>query len=364
MRFGTQIQQDDDAIAVQTLYYSHNTNRAFPDPMVPDPGSRIRINETPYTAGTTMSFAPDTGNSNNLIATIRGPSAQRVADDLNRTFTSAQTSRIGALWFADHGDAFSEVNTRVGIDFTDVTRGHFLEASRIRNWTAPQLVPGAAAERMTSMTDGVYSANTMISWVRDGANFVVTITGADRERLGRSLRNFLSVRSANRSTLYFRSDNSTDLPANDAAARALPYIALNVPPIPEYSGGAGRMVAVENQRPTVPTDLMYDQSGATLLSLYGLEQLDTEVIRFPDGKTITARYPEGATNIDIPGISVYSTNAAFIAARDSLVDGSEFIIRSTTETFTARSGVASILPNTNAELGENSSYNSSCIRNW
>ena len=105
-RFGTQIQQDDDAIAVQTLYYSHNTNGRFPNPMVPDPGSRIRINETPYTAGTTMSFAPEASDSNNLIATIRGPSAQRVADDLDRTFTSAFTSRSGALWFADSGDAF------------------------------------------------------------------------------------------------------------------------------------------------------------------------------------------------------------------------------------------------------------------
>ena len=298
-RFGTQIQQDDDAIAVQTLYYSHNTNGAFPNPMTPDPGSRIRINEIPYSAGTTMSFAPEAGNTLNLIATIRGPSAQRVADDLDRTFTSAFTSRIGALWFADHGDAFSEVNTRVGIDFTDTQARHFLEAGRTRRYSAPVAVPLAAAENMTE-TGNAYSANTMISWRRDGDNFIVTLTGDDRERVGRSLRNFLSERTADRSTLYFRSDGSTADPANDAAARALPYLAINIPPIPGYSGGEGRITAIENQRARFPApDSQYDQAGATLLSLYGLIDQDTETLRLGNGKTITALFADGANNINI-----------------------------------------------------------------
>ena len=299
-RFGTQIQQDNDAIAVQTLYYSHNTNGAFPNPMTPDPGSRIRINETPYSAGTTMSFAPDTANSNNLIATIRGPSAQRVADDLDRTFVSTFTSRIGALWFADSGDAFSEVNTRVGIDFTDVQSGHFLEAGRIRRYSPPVAVPLAAAERMTE-TGNAYT-NTMISWRRDGDNFVVTVSGntADKERVGSSLRNFLSERTANRSTLYFRDDGSTAIPANDAAARALPYLAINIPPIPGYSGGEGRITAIENQRARFPApDSQFDQAGATALSLFGLIDQDTETLRLGNGKTITALFADGANNINI-----------------------------------------------------------------
>ena len=306
-RFGTQIQQDDDAIAVQTLYYSHNTNGAFPNPQTPDPGSRIRINEVPYSAGTTMSFAPEAGNSNNLIATISGPSAQRVADDLDRTFVSTFTSRIGALWFADSGDAFSEVNTRVGIDFTDVQSGHFLEAGRIRRYSPPVAVPLAAAERMTE-TGNAYT-NTMISWRRDGDNFVVTVSGntADKERVGSSLRNFLSERTANRSTLYFRDDGSTAIPANDAAARALPYLAINIPPIPGYSGGEGRITAIENQRARFPApDSQFDQAGATLLSLYGLIDQDTETLRFGNGKTFTIPYSSGATNFTAGGFSTYA----------------------------------------------------------
>ena len=296
-RFGTQI-SNGDAIAIQTLYYSHNTNRAFPDPMVPDPGSRIRINETPYSAGTTISFNPVFAGSLDLIADIRGPSAQRVADDLDRTFTSAFTSRIGALWFADHGDAFSEVNTRVGIDFTDTQARHFLEAYTERNWTPQHLVPGATVDRLGHIA---LSANTMISWRRDGDNFVVTVTGNDREHVGFALRNFLADRAANRSTLYFRSDGSTGSPASDAAAAALPYIALDLPDLEGYNGGPlARMTAIENQQPRFPApDSQYDQAGATALSLFGLQQFDTEVIRFADGKTITADYPAGATNIII-----------------------------------------------------------------
>ena len=90
---------------------------------------------------------------------------------------------------------FSEVNTRVGIDFTDTTSGHFLEAGRIRNWTPQRLVPARASERLTQLGSPYDVTTNMISWRRDGGNFVVNVTGPDRERIGSGLRNFLSVRN-------------------------------------------------------------------------------------------------------------------------------------------------------------------------
>ena len=95
---------------------------------------------------------------------------------------------------------------------------------------------------------------------------------------------------------------STDLPVDDAAARALPYIALNLPNIPGYSGGDGRMTAIENQRPRFPApDSQFDQAGDTQLSLYGLRDQETEVARLPNGNTLTLPYPDGTTNITVNG---------------------------------------------------------------
>ena len=349
-RFGTQV-TSGIPIAIETLYYSHNTNGQFPDPQVPDPGSRIRINETPYSAGTTISFEPVAGIQ--LIADIRGPSAQRVANDLSRTFITSRNSRIGALWFADSGVAFSEVNSRVSIPLADVTFGHHLQANLERNWTPQHLVPGAV-DRLSHVT---FSANTRIGWTRDGDNFVVTVSGDDREHVGFAFRNFLEDRVARHSTLYFRSD-SIGSPADDAAAALLPYIAIDLPNIEGYDGGSlARMTAIENQEPRFPApDSQYDQAGATALSLFGLTELDTETARLPNGKTFTLNYPAGVTDITLgagggSGVSVYTTNAAFVAARNTLVDGAEFIIRSATETFVARDGAAALMQNTNAQIG-------------
>ena len=292
-RFGTQV-TSGIPIAIETLYYSHNTNGQFPDPQVPDPGSRIRINETPYSAGTTISFEPVAGIQ--LIADIRGPSAQRVANDLSRTFITSRNSRIGALWFADSGVAFSEVNSRVSIPLADVTFGHHLQANLERNWTPQHLVPGAV-DRLSHVT---FSANTRIGWTRDGDNFVVTVSGDDREHVGFAFRNFLEDRVARHSTLYFRSD-SIGSPADDAAAALLPYIAIDLPNIEGYDGGSlARMTAVENQEPRFPApDSQYDQAGATALSLFGLIELDTETARLPNGKTFTLNYPAGVTDITL-----------------------------------------------------------------
>ena len=349
-RFGTQV-TSGIPIAIETLYYSHNTNGQFPDPQVPDPGSRIRINETPYSAGTTISFEPVAGIQ--LIADIRGPSAQRVANDLSRTFITSRNSRIGALWFADSGVAFSEVNSRVSIPLADVTFGHHLQANLERNWTPQHLVPGAV-DRLSHVT---FSANTRIGWRRDGDNFVVTVSGDDREHVGFAFRNFLEDRVGRHSTLYFRSD-SIGSPADDAAAALLPYIAIDLPNIEGYDGGSlARMTAIENQEPRFPApDSQYDQAGATALSLFGLQELDTETARLPNGKTFTLNYPAGVTDITLSagggsGVSVYTTNAAFVAARNTLVDGAEFIIRSATETFVARDGAAALMQNTNAQIG-------------
>ena len=267
-RFGTQI-ENGNAIAISTLFYSHNTNGAFPDPQTPDPGSRIRINETPYSVGTTISFNPVFAGSDDLIADIRGPSAQRVADDLDRTFTSSINSRIGALWFADTGVIGSELNTRVGIAYTDTQSGHHLQAYTERNWEPQHLIPGAV-DRLSHVT---FSANTRIGWRRDGDNFVVTVSGDDREHVGFAFRNFLENRVGRHSTLYFRSD-SIGSPADDAAAALLPYIAIDLPNIEGYDGGSlARMTAIENQEPRFPApDSQYDQAGATALSLFGLQE--------------------------------------------------------------------------------------------
>ena len=298
------------AFEVSNLYTSNALSNSFsPDPQIPEDGSRRPLGSRPYRAGTMIQFT----EGFNVRATITGPDAQLLHDDLTHHLVGAADAHgrdpaaIGSIWFTDD-PASDRVTWRVGIPLVTNQTGQFLQAHPIRDYTAPNLIPAAAAEIITSTTAGPY-ISTMVSWEREGLNYRVTTTGTDQVRAAGAFADFFAQRTAQRTTLYFRSDGMVarfaDNAALDAAIAAdeVHYIAMNVPDIPGFDQDGIRITAVQTVAPASrPALSLYDQAGATALELHALDDVATETINLPGGRSITGTFLNDATNIDIgPG---------------------------------------------------------------